>query len=42
MKSKNFILAVVGDKELPRGIWMRHLRPTGNETFFADYTLVDE
>ncbi len=37
-----FILAVIGDPSVPRGIWLRHMRPAGNETFFAEYILMDK
>jgi len=37
-----FVLAVVGDKSVPRGMRLRHMRPAGFETFFANYTIVEK
>ena len=37
-----FVLAVIGDPSVSSGIWLRHMRPAGNETFFAEYILLEE
>lgn len=39
--NSEFSLTLVGDVTVPRAIRLRHMRPSGYETYFVNYTLVD-